>query len=77
MHSLSFVGGGTIRSHFRIHLAKITKNFVKYIYPINPSIKRETLLLTYKLEMEKNNIIGRKSKNKMREGGVKVLSYFK
>lgn len=64
MHSLSFVVVGTIKCHFRIHSTEITKNFVECIYSINPSIKRETLLLTYKLEMEEIALLGRNKRIK-------------
>lgn len=76
MHSLSFVIVGAIRVHFRIHLTEITGNFVECIYSINPSIKREALLFTYKVEMEKITVWRRNFK-KTRDYGVKVLSYFK
>lgn len=76
VHSLSFVVVGAIRGHFRSHLTEITRNFVEDIYSINPSIKRDSYL---QLENKRNNISGRKSKNKTRDYSVKAVtsSYFK
>ena len=39
-------------------------NFVECICSINPSIKREALLFTYKLEMEEITLLGGNKKDK-------------
>lgn len=64
VHSPSFVVVGAIRFHFRIHLTEMAGNFVECICSINPSIKRETLLFTYKLEMEEITLLGGNKKDK-------------
>lgn len=53
----SFVAVESLRVHFRVHWGEITGKFVECIFSINPSIKREALLLTYKRKVEEITLL--------------------